>query len=82
VPNGGYPIHLLLVLEPDHVLVVSGRNVALHERWPDDDSPRIAGEKIADLSADQVSALLWHLQHWGAQPQGPPRQRADIFLDM
>jgi hypothetical protein len=81
VPNGGWPLHLLLVVEPDHVLVVSGRNVALHQRWPEDDPPQIAGEKIADLSDDQVSALVGHLEHWGARAQQAPRQGPGIFLD-
>ena len=81
MPNGGWPLHLLLVVEPDHVLVVTGCDVALHQRWPQDDPPRIAGDKIADLSADQVSALFWHLQHWGVQAPQAPRQGPGTFLD-
>lgn len=82
MPNGGSPRNLLLVLDPKHVLVVSGHDVALHRRWPPDDPPRIAGKKIADLSTEQVSALLWHLQHWGGEPGWTRGNGRDIFVDM
>jgi hypothetical protein len=72
----------MLTVDPDLVLVASGRDVALHERWPPEDPPpRLVGEKIADLSAEQVSALLWHLQHWGAQARRPSWEGPGIFLD-
>jgi hypothetical protein len=71
----------MLVLEPDHVLAVSGHNVALHKRWSPDDPPRIVDEKIADLSTDQVSALLWQLQHWGAEARQARGNGRGIFLD-
>jgi len=82
MPNGGSPRHLLLSLGPDHVLIISGNDVALHTRWPPEDPPRIAGKKIADLSNDQVSALLWHLQHWGGEPRLNRGNGCDIFVDL
>lgn len=75
MPNGGYPLSLLLTPaeRPDLCLHSRGLTLALHE-WttrPGGDHI-LAHPPLADFTADQSEALLYHLAYWGLGKEALP----------
>lgn len=66
MPNGGYPRHLLLPMNADLALRFSGAEATLQRlERPAPGQTRPSWTTIGDLSAEQLRALLFHLDYWG-----------------
>jgi hypothetical protein len=60
---------MVLEIGDELALLVSGGKVLLCERRKPGEGPPFLGNQIGVLSAEQVSALVHHLQYWGVEPE-------------
>lgn len=66
MPNGGYPLHLLLRLNTEFELYIKGKDISLVHREPQPDSTwKKTWTTLGALDSGQVQALLYHLSYWG-----------------
>lgn len=81
MPNGGYPMHFMTIIEgTDLALMLSGTNISV-VRLSEPTNPTRARYRITKLGTfteDQVHALVYHLAYWGGlrEEPSPTRQRS------
>ena len=83
MPNGGYPMHVMLRIEgTDFALLISGTKVRLTRVTddPGDDHtntrPRRHVDTLGTLTEQQVEGLVYHLAYWGGMRQERPQSRS------
>ena len=72
MPNGGYPMQLLLpVLETGVAIHIRAGEVSVWQRAASDDDRH--WEPLGTLTSEQVGALIYHLAYWN------PGTNADVL---
>ena len=77
MPNGGYPMHLVVLIGSDFALYISGSSVSLRRLVDDGRGQGLRWtEELGTMSVRQTAAVLHHLAYWGMANHGADIRKA------